>query len=42
MNKRDIGPEILEGLKEIQAYKQGRIELGTTRTSAPSGMPLNG
>ena len=38
MNKRYIGAEILEGHKEIQAYKQGRIELGTTRSSAPSAL----
>ena len=37
MKKRDIGAEILEGLKEIQEYKKGKIKLKTTRFSAPSG-----
>ena len=36
MTNRDIGAEILEGLKEIQEYKKGKIELKTTRLSAPS------
>ena len=37
MTNRDIGAEILESLKEIQAYKKGKIKLKTTRLSAPSG-----
>ena len=37
MTNRDIGAEILEGLKEIQEYKKGKIKLKTTRLSAPSG-----
>ncbi len=37
MKKHDIGAEILEGLKEIQEYKKGKIKLKTTRLSAPSG-----
>ena len=36
MSKRDIGAEILDGLKEIQAHKQGRLTLRTTRLSEPS------
>lgn len=36
MTNRDIGAEILEGLKEIQEYKKGKIKLKTTRLSAPS------
>ena len=36
MTNRDIGAEILEGLKEIQEYKKGKIKLRTTRLSAPS------
>ena len=30
MTNRDIGAEILEGLKEIQEYKLGKIKLRTT------------
>ena len=37
MTNRNIGAEILEGLKEIQEYKKGKIKLRTTRFSAPSG-----
>ena len=36
MTNRDIGAEILEGLKEIQEYKKGKLKLKTTRLSAPS------
>lgn len=36
MSERDIGAEILEGLKEIQAHKQGRLKLRTTRLAEPS------
>ena len=36
MTNRNIGAEILEGLKEIQEYKKGKIKLKTTRLSAPS------
>ena len=36
MINRDIGAEILEGLKEIQEYKKGKIKLKMTRLSAPS------
>ena len=41
MTKRDIGAEILEGLKEIQEYKKGEIKLKTTRLSAPSEPKAN-
>ena len=33
MSERDIGAEILDGLKKIQAHKQGRLKLRTTRLS---------
>ena len=36
MTNRDIGAEILEGLKEIQEFKKVKIKLKTTRFSAPS------
>ena len=36
MKTRNIGAEILEGLKEIQEYKKGKIILKTTGLSAPS------
>ena len=36
MKTRDIGAEILDGLKEIQEYKKGKIILKTTSLSAPS------
>jgi putative transcriptional regulator len=36
MNSRDIGKEILEGLKEICDYKKGRITLKHTELSEPS------
>ena len=36
MKTRDIGAEILDGLKEIQEYKKGKIILKTTRLSASS------
>ncbi len=29
MNERDIGAEILEGLREIKAFKQGMTQLRT-------------
>ena len=37
MTNRDIGAEILEGLKEVQEYKRGKTKLKTTRLSTPSG-----
>ena len=36
MTDRDIGAEILDGLKEIQEYKKGKLKLKTTRLSEPS------
>ena len=41
MTNRDIGAEILEGLKEIQEYKKGKIKLKTTRLSVPSAVFVN-
>ena len=37
MKTRDIGAEILEGLKEVQEHKRGKTKLKMTRLSAPSG-----
>ena len=36
MIKRDIGKEILEGIKEIKAHKDGRINLSTRKLKEPS------
>lgn len=36
MKNRDIGLEILEGLKEINDFKQGKVQLKTTELSEPS------
>ena len=36
MSDRDIGNEILEGLREIKAYKTGKVELKTHELSEPS------
>ena len=36
MIKRDIGNEILEGIKEIKAHKDGRITLITRKLKEPS------
>ncbi len=36
MNSRDIGKEILEGLKEVGDFKKGLIELKKTELSEPS------
>lgn len=36
MNKRDIGQEILDGIREIKAYKAGKIKLKTRSLSEPS------
>ncbi len=36
MSTRDIGLEILEGVKEIKAHKKGRLKLKTTELSEPS------
>jgi putative transcriptional regulator len=36
MSERDIGNEILEGLREIKAYKAGNVDLRTRELSEPS------
>ena len=36
MTKRDIGQEILEGLKEIKSHKKDNIQLKTTTLTDPS------
>ena len=36
MSNRDIGLEILEGLKEIKSFKEGNVKLKTTELSMPS------
>ncbi len=36
MNDRDIGLEILEGIKEIRRFKKGDIELKTWNLKEPS------
>ena len=36
MNNRDIGLEILDGINEIQNFKQGKVSLKTTELSEPS------
>ena len=36
MNKRDIGAEILDGIKEIKEYKKGKIQLKISELSEPS------
>lgn len=36
MSTRDIGTEILEGLKEISEFKKGKVALKTTELSEPS------
>ncbi|RME73406.1 MAG: helix-turn-helix domain-containing protein [Chloroflexi bacterium] len=36
MDERNIGQEILEGLREIKKYKEGRANLVTRTLSAPS------
>ena len=36
MSEARYRAEILDGLKEIQAHKQGRLKLRTTRLSEPS------
>ena len=36
MSERDIGQEILDGIKEIKAYKAGKVALKTTVISEPS------
>ena len=36
MSERNIGLEILEGIREIKAYKEGKIDLKTRVLKAPS------
>ncbi len=36
MSERDIGQEILEGIREIKAYKAGGIDLRTRELEEPS------
>ena len=36
MSERDIGLEILEGIREIKAYKAGEIDLRTRELREPS------
>jgi len=36
MFERDIGLEILEGIKEIKAFKDGKVNLVTRKLSNPS------
>ncbi len=36
MSDRDIGLEILEGIREIKAYKAGKVNLRTRTLSEPS------
>ena len=35
MAKRDIGTEILEGIREVKAHKAGRLRLKTHKLKAP-------
>jgi putative transcriptional regulator len=35
MTERDIGAEILEGLKEIKEFKKGKAQLRTVKLSVP-------
>lgn len=36
MSKRDIGTEILEGIREIKEYKKGKVNLKVSELSEPS------
>jgi len=36
MTNRDLGAEILEGINEIKAHKNGQLNLKTTELSEPS------
>lgn len=35
-NKRDLGTEILDGIREIKAYKAGRVQLRTRTLKRPA------
>lgn len=36
MSERDIGQEIIEGIREIKAFKEGKVDLVTRKLSEPS------
>jgi putative transcriptional regulator len=36
MSERNIGIEILEGIREIKAFKEGKVKLTTRKLSEPS------
>ena len=36
MSERNIGQELLEGIQEIKAFKQGKVHLVTRKLSEPS------
>ena len=36
MSERNIGLEILEGIKEVKAFKEGKADLVTRKLSTPS------
>jgi putative transcriptional regulator len=36
MAKRDIGTEILEGIREVKAYKSGHLQLKTRKLKNPA------
>jgi putative transcriptional regulator len=40
MNNRDIGQEILDGIREIKSFKKGEIKLKTHTLSEPSSPKL--
>ena len=40
MPKRDIGKEILEGLQEIKAWREGKAKLKTTTVEAPRAVEV--
>jgi putative transcriptional regulator len=36
MSERNIGMEVLEGIREIKAFKEGKVDLVTRKLSEPS------
>lgn len=36
MAERDVGLEILEGLREVKAFKEGKVDLRTRELTEPS------
>ncbi len=36
MSERNIGREIIDGIKEIKAFKEGKFDLATRKLSEPS------